>query len=185
MPITSLSALDASIAALCLSFSCILFRTRHYWEEPSGLHPQAYVVQNQVTHARLLPAKSSHAFTYPTLSLLVSLNALENHSLDLGRGWIFGYGGLWGRIAGIRPKPYLVDGNAGQTIREKLEAVLEKHGVLETRSAIHDAWMMTMPSYLGIEGINPLTVYFCYKPEGSLWLVVLEVRRLSTSSASV
>ncbi|KAK7446978.1 hypothetical protein VKT23_014191 [Stygiomarasmius scandens] len=35
--------------------------------------------------------------------------------------------------------------------------------------------MMTMPSYLGFEGINPLTVYFCYKPGGVLWLVVLEV----------
>ncbi|CEL61105.1 hypothetical protein RSOLAG1IB_09756 [Rhizoctonia solani AG-1 IB] len=36
--------------------------------------------------------------------------------------------------------------------------------------------MMTMPSFIGFEGINPLTVYFCYE-EGktSVWGMVLEV----------
>ncbi|KAJ7702959.1 hypothetical protein B0H14DRAFT_745565 [Mycena olivaceomarginata] len=35
--------------------------------------------------------------------------------------------------------------------------------------------MMTMPSLLGFEGINPLTVYFCYRPGGQIFLAVLEV----------
>ncbi|KAH9984716.1 hypothetical protein BJV77DRAFT_1089086 [Russula vinacea] len=39
-----------------------------------------------------------------------------------------------------------------------------------------DAWILTMPSYCGFEGINPLTVYFCYrKDRPQLWVVVLEI----------
>ncbi len=38
--------------------------------------------------------------------------------------------------------------------------------------------MLTMPSYMGYEGINPLTVHYCYKKDGERELawVVLEVR---------
>ncbi|KZP33289.1 hypothetical protein FIBSPDRAFT_1036395 [Athelia psychrophila] len=35
--------------------------------------------------------------------------------------------------------------------------------------------MLTMPSYLGWEGINPLTVYYCYTADGKFWIAVLEV----------
>ncbi|KAJ6554539.1 hypothetical protein B0H19DRAFT_1210883 [Mycena capillaripes] len=132
--------------------------------------PRAYVLENQVTHARLFPVGSTHAFTYPTLSLLLSLNALESHSLDLGHGWIFGYGGRWARLVGLRPAPYLTDN--GGSIRQRLEKVLLDRGF---GGDLEDAWMMTMPSLLGFEGINPLTVYFCYRPGGVFFLTVLEV----------
>ncbi|KAJ7756283.1 hypothetical protein B0H16DRAFT_1539245 [Mycena metata] len=134
-------------------------------------YPRGYVLENQVTHARLFPVGSTHAFTYPTLSLLLSLNALENHSLDLGRGWIFGYGGRWARLFGLRPAPYLTEN--GGSIRQRLEKVLADRGLLG--DGLEDAWMMTMPSLLGFEGINPLTVYFCYRPGGEFFLTVLEV----------
>lgn len=132
---------------------------------------KGYILENQVTHARLLPVESKHAFTYPSLSLLLSLNALEDHSLDLGQGWIFGYGGRWARLVGIRPAPYLSDN--GGSIRERLEKVLVDRGFAD--GGLEDAWMMTMPSLLGFEGINPLTVYFCYRPGGKFFLTVLEV----------
>jgi DUF1365 family protein len=35
--------------------------------------------------------------------------------------------------------------------------------------------MMTMPSYFGFEGINPLTVYFVYNEMDKFSMVVLEV----------
>ncbi|KAJ7080010.1 hypothetical protein B0H15DRAFT_492879 [Mycena belliarum] len=132
--------------------------------------PRGYVLENQVTHARLLPLASKHAFTYPTLALLLSLNALEDHSLDLSRGWVFGYGGRWGRLSGLRADPYLcpTDGS----LRQRLEKVILDRGFTDR---LGDAWIMTMPSLLGFEGINPLTVYFCYSPEGALFLTVLEV----------
>ncbi|TFK72364.1 hypothetical protein BDN72DRAFT_887266 [Pluteus cervinus] len=131
-----------------------------------------------MTHSRFLPKKASHAFTYPTIALFVSLDALERHALDLGRGCIFGYGGLLGRLTSIRPNPYLTSHRNGQTIREKLDALLTERGhsdKLETGGRVfEDAWMLTMPSFCGFEGINPLTVYFCYK-SSQLWLVVLEI----------
>ncbi|KAF7297254.1 hypothetical protein MIND_00958500 [Mycena indigotica] len=128
-----------------------------------------YVLENSVTHARLLPVDCQHAFTYPTYCLLTSLNALENHSLDLAKGWIFGYGGRWGRLFGLRPHPYLSPGKG--SIKQKLLYILKERGF----EGIEDAWMMTMPNLLGFEGINPLTVYFCYDVNDELLVTVLEV----------
>ncbi|KAJ7057979.1 hypothetical protein C8F01DRAFT_1060109 [Mycena amicta] len=130
---------------------------------------RGYVLENSVTHARLLPVRAAHAFTYPTFSFLVSVNALESHSLDLAHGWVFGYGGRWARLFGLRPQPYLTPG--GGSIKQKLDNLLQERGC----AGLEDAWMMTMPSLLGFEGINPLTVYFCYNAEGKLFVTVLEV----------
>ncbi len=135
-------------------------------------HPQGYILQNRVTHIRGLPASSSHAFRDSTFSLLLSLDALESGKLDLASGWIFGYGGLWGRLLGLRSRPYL-NTLSSSSIREKLEDELRRHHVLGENETFEDAWMMTMPSILGYEGINPLTVYFCYK-DHALWTVVFE-----------
>ncbi|KAF9553860.1 hypothetical protein CPC08DRAFT_672793 [Agrocybe pediades] len=157
---------DACVTLICVSLSAVLYVSR----TSSGKAPtHAYVLHNQVTHARLLPRDATHAFTYPTLALLLSLDDLEKHRLDLGGGWIFGYGGLWGRITGLRSKPYLTIQPG--SIRWKLDSVLCSRGY----PAPPEVWMMTMPSFLGCEGINPLTVYFCYDANGCFWLTVLEV----------
>ncbi|KAF7978201.1 hypothetical protein HWV62_1422 [Athelia sp. TMB] len=138
---------------------------------------RAYILQNRVSHARLLPETSKHAFTYPTLALFLSLAALETHALDLGNGWVFGYGRRWG-ITGLREQGYLhaeADNNDGAKLgfTEKLRRVLRERG--HDAGRLGDVWMLTMPSYLGFEGINPLTVYYCYNPGGDFWLSVLEV----------
>lgn len=66
------------------------------------------------------------------------------------------------------------EGQERRSIREKLKDVLCRFG--HDGSELEDAWMMTMPSYLGVEGINPLTVFYCYKKTSpQLWMVVLEV----------
>ncbi|EIN05928.1 hypothetical protein PUNSTDRAFT_74287 [Punctularia strigosozonata HHB-11173 SS5] len=142
------------------------------------ISPRAYVLHNRVTHARLLPQTATHAFRYPTLSLLLSLDALESGQLDLARGWIFGYGSLWGRLTGLRPQGYLTavaPGSTGLSINEKLVLLLTSRGYADAKNRVHDVWLQTMPGFLGIEGINPLSVYYCYTPAGELWLVVLEV----------
>jgi DUF1365 family protein len=139
---------------------------------------QAYVLQNRVTHARFLPATATHAFRYPTFSLLLSLNALESGKIDLGGGWVFGYGGLWGRLTGLRPQGYLTEaapGSAEISIKEKLVKLLLSHGYADASERTYDAWLQTMPGFLGYEGINPLSVYYCYTSAGELWMVVLEV----------
>jgi DUF1365 family protein len=151
-------------------------------EKGSRKNRKGFILENSVSHSRFLP-KPGHTFTYPTLSVLVSINALEQHALDLSRGWLFGYGGIWGRLTGIRPQPYLT-ASRSSTIREKLEGVLLLH---RHQDELKDAWMMTMPSYLAFEGINPLTVYFCYNTINSsmLWLVVLEVLEHSIINIAV
>ncbi|KAJ3553627.1 hypothetical protein NM688_g3507 [Phlebia brevispora] len=137
----------------------------------------AFIIQNQVAHARLLPKEASHGFTYPVLFFMVSLNALESHSLDCGRGWLFGYGGVSFRVTGLRPTAYLhAQGCAALSIKEKLRKLLEDRGHIQAEHDLHDAWMLTMPSYLGYEGINPLTVFFCYRTRAQYpWAIVLEV----------
>ncbi|KAL0062470.1 hypothetical protein AAF712_010682 [Marasmius tenuissimus] len=169
-----------SIALVTLLFS--LFFLLSYLSQQTTKHssessPNGYILWNQVTHSRLLPVESAHAFTYPTVALLVSLNSLESGALDLGYGRIFGYGGIHARLLGLRADPYLMisTGKLGG-IRGKLVALLEERGFFREAEEFGDAWMLTMPSYLGFEGINPLTVYLCYKAGcDELWLVILEV----------
>uniref|UniRef100_A0A8H7XMB3 Uncharacterized protein n=1 Tax=Psilocybe cubensis TaxID=181762 RepID=A0A8H7XMB3_PSICU len=153
---------------------------------PHDVGVQGYILHNQVTHARLLPKEAAIAFTYPTISLLVSLNALEKRALDLGGGWVFGYGGVWGRVVGLRPKMYLRREREGQvqgarkrgtrmptTIKKKLLDHLLYTGHLDGGERIlQDAWMMTMPSFCGFEGINPLTIHNTF---GESHVHVLEV----------
>ncbi|KAK0431887.1 hypothetical protein EV421DRAFT_1720072 [Armillaria borealis] len=161
----------AVLAYLSLPFALVsgYFKSKAAASDAARL---GYVLKNQVTHARLLPTLSKHTFSYPTVSLLVSLNALESGKLDLGYGLVFRYGGLWGRLTGLRAEPYLSPQVGIESIRDKLNALLASHEYGE--GMLDDAWMMTMPSYLGFEGINPLTVYFCYKA-GVFWLTVLEI----------
>ncbi|KAI0632927.1 hypothetical protein C8Q77DRAFT_1175724, partial [Trametes polyzona] len=158
----------------------------------------AYILENTVTHARLLPAPSAHAFAYPTLAFLLALDALESGALDVGAGWLFGYGGTVGRLTGLRSAAYLLPDcdpslrawkaherttkGPGPTIKAKLAAVLVRQGkdAAQVRAWVEagDAWMLTMPSYVGYEGINPLTVYFCFDARGEdarLAWVVLEI----------
>ncbi|KAG8734496.1 hypothetical protein FRC12_018501 [Ceratobasidium sp. 428] len=168
---------DFGVVALCLGSSAYLYLLNHRrTHKPTAPRASGYVLTNQVTHARLLPIESKHAFTYPTLSLLLSLSALESGALNRGwQGLLFGYPGLW-RICGLRPQTYLADftefsGASPLTIREKLVKLLKPSGV-----RLGEVWMMTMPSLMGFEGINPLTVYFCYeKGHKNVWGVVLEV----------
>jgi hypothetical protein len=173
----SLNSLDAFVTLASLALSAFLYKSRvgsSAGKKKQSVHsrPQGYLLHNQVTHARFLPKEAAHAFTYPTLAYLVSLDALEHHKLDLGGGWVFGYGGLWGRITGLRSTPYLT--RESGLIRGKLEGLLIRNGFMAGK--FQDAWMLTMPSFLGFEGINPLTVYFCYDSENMFWLTVLEVR---------
>jgi DUF1365 family protein len=111
------------------------------------------------------------------LSLLLSLSALESGQLSLLNGFLFSFGGIHGRILGLRSAGYLYDdGGKEPSIRKKLVKVLEQFGVDLAGERMDDAWILTMPSYFGFEGINPLTVYFCYRKDcPALWIVVLEV----------
>ncbi|KAF5343138.1 hypothetical protein D9758_015227 [Tetrapyrgos nigripes] len=112
------------------------------------------------------------------------------------------------RLFGIGPEGYLtpslpstsssssLSNGHPSSIRTKLIQLLQRRCLLPVSKVgeddFYDAWMMTMPRFCGFEGINPLTVYFCYRKrrggcegkqkeetmeesEPELWLIVLEV----------
>lgn len=154
---------------------------------PSSNPVHAYLLETTVTHARLHPSPSTHKFTYPVLSFFFPLRTLECNRISLLNGWLLCYGGIRARLIGLRADNYLYDdGSKEKSVRRKLGKVLRDFDVadagigkvFEGEEPRFDAWMMTMPAYLGFEGINPLTVYFCYHDDApdELWIVVLEVR---------
>ncbi|KZT37681.1 hypothetical protein SISSUDRAFT_1062608 [Sistotremastrum suecicum HHB10207 ss-3] len=141
---------------------------------PSLTSTKAYLLRCSVYHARLLPRESAHSFRYPTMAMLLPLRALESNALDLGNGYLFGYGPSAFNVTGIRPATYLsLTTDPSQSIFAKLQDTLAARGLPSRR--LKDAWVLTMPTYLGYEGINPLTVYYCYDISDTLWIVVLEV----------
>lgn len=148
-----------------------------------SMSANAYILRCNVFHARLLPRESAHSFKYPSLAMLLPLRALESNSLDLGNGYLFGYGPSAMTVTGIRPGTYLAPTtDHSQSIFAKLRDTLTARGLPANR--LRDAWVFTMPTYLGYEGINPLTVFMCYDESDSLWTVVLEVRSQSRLSCA-
>ncbi|KIJ57829.1 hypothetical protein HYDPIDRAFT_42422 [Hydnomerulius pinastri MD-312] len=192
-------AMDASISLACLYaahwlYTHPIFLGISSTRPPSSPAPaRAYILTNKVTHARLLPPESKHAFTYPTVSLLLSLDALESGSLDLPLsvcgftvGYLFRFGSRWGTLLGLRGDGYLGGGSddgapntngkrTSVSIRRKLTRIFLDRSMIHFPSELKDAWMMTMPALCGFEGSNPLTVYFCYRESGEVGWVVLEV----------
>ncbi len=128
------------------------------------------------THARLLPTTARHAFSYPLLYVGVDIDSLEDGSLDLP-GRIFSYGGRpITKVLGLRSDGYLESGKL--SLREKLERLLDAQGMKSEE--IGKVWLVTMPSFMGFEGINPLSVWYHYgKVHGEdcaeLICVILEV----------
>ena len=183
------STLTSTAAAILISAALtflLLFTWRRSPAKPTLSHeatgrdrnlPSAFIVQNQVTHARILPEDAAHGFTYPAMFFLVSLNALESYNLDRMGGWLFGYDGVSLRVTGLRSSAYVyADESSSLSIKDKLRKLLVGRGISLEDGMLEDAWMLTMPSYLGYEGINPLTVYFCYQKDAHKpWAIVLEV----------
>ena len=172
--------LDGIVSLSCLGLSYAIYAFSHFpspHTDSARTSPQAYILRSTTSHARFLPVDSRHAFSYPVLSLLLPLSALESGQLSLLNGFLFSFGGIHGRILGMRSAGYLYDDCGREpSIRKKLGEALGQFGIEPTGEQMDDAWILTMPSYCGFEGINPLTVYFCYRKDGpELWIVVLEV----------
>jgi DUF1365 family protein len=173
-----LTLLDGIVSLSCVALSYVLYASSRT-SSPHNVRafPRAYILRSTTSHARFLPADSRHAFTYPILSLLLPLSALESGRLSLLNGFLFSFGGIYGCILGMRSAGYLYDDSGREpSIRKKLVNALRDFGLEHAEEQMDDAWIITMPSYCGLEGINPLTVYFCYRRDyPKLWIVVLEV----------
>lgn len=114
----------------------------------------------EVVHQRMRPRK--HRLRYKVFSLLLDLDDLEPIS---ERSIMFGFN---------RPAFFSVhdaDHGDGQDIRRWVERQLMASGLGESS---HQILMLTYPRILG-DVFNPLTVFFCYKPDGNLGAVIHEV----------
>ncbi|KAG8755894.1 hypothetical protein FRC14_003543 [Serendipita sp. 396] len=159
---------------------------KHSTNSKSITWPKGYIIVNRVSHSRFLPQPSSHSFVYPTLTLLLNVRVAsstlkekaerQEETLALGpAGLFFGVGPRpWSRLTNVRPAAYLIDdGVQSRTLMERLEEFLAKREI--PMDGLGDVWLLTSPSYFGFEGINPLSVWFCYSMEKELKVVLLEV----------
>ena len=171
--IVSFSLLLGSLPILLFAY----YYTERYRLPVSPDALPSFLIPAYTTHARLLPIPSRHAFSYPLLYIGVDVGSLESGSLDL-LGRLLHYGGRpITKILGMRSDGYLKPGK--DTLRSKLGILLRAHGICASEK-LGRVWLVTMPSFVGFEGINPLSVWYCYgeaqgegRPE--LVCVVLEV----------
>lgn len=117
----------------------------------------------EVTHRRVRPFH--HRLSYRVYMLLLDLDAAE---------------GTLSRLKWLRPGRWgLMRWNAGdygrrgdpRSLRAQIEEQLSGAGIALDGGPIR---LLTMPRILGY-GFNPLSVYFCYRPDGGLAALVYEV----------
>jgi DUF1365 family protein len=111
-------------------------------------------------HKRYLPIPSSHSFSYPLVYLGLDLDELEAGFLD---SVVFKYATrAWKSILTLSREPYLshLKTEEHTSLREELVDLVGSHGI--DKESVGKVWLVTMPTYLGITGINPLTVWYLY-----------------------
>jgi len=117
----------------------------------------------EVTHRRVRPFH--HRLRYRVYMLLLDLDAAEDRLAGLkclrrGRWGLMRWSaGDYGRKGDARP------------LRDQIEDQLSGAGITLDSGPIR---LLTMPRILGY-GFNPLSVYFCYRPDGALAALVYEV----------
>jgi len=121
----------------------------------SGLYPGV------VTHTRLRPRR--HALRYRIFMLLLDLDELDalDRGLKLFSVRRFNLAGFDSRRHG--------DGSA-TPLKTQVEAQLAAAGIAHGGPVR----ILAMPQILGL-GFNPLTVYFCHRPDGALSAIIYEV----------
>ena len=115
----------------------------------------AALYECRVFHARRAPLH--HAFSYRTYQWLVDLDELPRPR------------GLLRLLAGFRARDHL--GDPASTIRANVDRLLHAHGVDLGGGQV---LMLAHARVLGY-AFNPLTVFWCYRADGTLACVIAEV----------
>lgn len=121
----------------------------------SGLYPGV------VSHTRIKPRR--HALRYRIFMLLLDLDELD--ALDRGLK-LFSLGRF--NLTGFDPRRH-GDGSA-TPLKQQVEARLAAAGIAHGGPVR----LLAMPRILG-GGFNPLTVYWCHRPDGALSAILYEV----------
>jgi DUF1365 family protein len=115
-----------------------------------------------VVHRRLRP--KAHHLRYRVFSLLIDIDELPTLARSLR---LFSTGRF--NLFGFSSQDHLF-GKSGN-LRDEVEAILRGAGLKDDGGAIR---LLTMPRILGY-GFNPLSIFFCYRPDGSLQAILYEV----------
>ncbi len=125
---------------------------------PAVAH-QAQIAFGNVRHARLRP--TAHAFTYPTLFVLLPLRSLQRAPCAAlsrnQRGWFS-----------------FADRDHGDGCGDALawiEGLLQREGVTDADGEI---WLQTYPRMIGY-AFKPVSFWYCHRSDGSLRAVLAEV----------
>ena len=121
--------------------------------------------RGKVMHARLKPA--SHRFSYRVVNILVDVSRLDEIDRKM-------------RLFGVN-KPMLFSfferdhgPRDGTPLAAYVRRLLTEHGIQRPGEQGH-ILLLCYPRIFGFV-FNPLSVYFCYDPEGELTALVYEVR---------
>ncbi|EWT02474.1 hypothetical protein N865_05130 [Intrasporangium oryzae NRRL B-24470] len=120
--------------------------------------PVPALVEGTVTHSRRAPL--TNAFTHPHYQWLVDVDDLPRFP------WLLGF------FAGFDARDHLDGGRLGGGIRGDVERFLEARGV--TLAADDRVLMLANARVLG-HVFDPLSVFWCLRPDGELVAVVFEV----------
>ena len=115
-----------------------------------------------VVHRRLRP--KAHHLRYRVFSLLIDIDELPKLARALT---LFSVGRF--NLFSFYPRDHLAGGTG--TLRAELEAILQGAGMAPDGGAIR---LLTMPRVLSY-GFNPLNIFFCHRPNGSLRAILYEV----------
>ena len=121
----------------------------------SGLYPGV------VTHTRLKPRR--HALRYNIFMLLLDLDELAGLDRDLKLFSLRRF-----NLTGFDPRAH-GDGSA-TPLKVQVEAQLAAAGIAHGGPVR----ILAMPRILGT-GFNPITVYYCHRPDGALSAILYEV----------
>jgi uncharacterized protein len=125
--------------------------------------PSQGLYVGEVMHHRLRPFR--HRFVYRVFTLLLDIDRLEETAADL-RLLAIDRAGL---LAFYRKDHGARDGGG---LRPWVEAILRAGGIEPPGGPI---LLLAMPRVLGYV-FNPLSIYFCYRPDGRLAALVHEVK---------
>jgi uncharacterized protein len=132
-------------------------------ETPADRREPAALYFGKVMHARLKPV--GHRFSYRVMSLLIDLDQLaaadrQSPLFGVNRAALYSF---HERDHGDRD---------GASLRAYAERCAAQHDIDLNGGSV---WLLCYPRLLGYT-FNPLSVYFCYRADGALGLVIYEVR---------
>ncbi len=132
-------------------------------ETPDGAWDAAALYFGEVTHARLKPL--GHRFSYRVMSLLIDLDRLDaadrqSPLFGVNRAALYSF-----READHGERD-------GSSLRTYAQRCATQHDIDLTAGRV---WLLCYPRLLGYT-FNPLSVYFCHRADGTLALMIYEVR---------